>query len=98
MTQKRDDKQIKLDFWVRQGRQFIAIAIAVFLVLLMAVLYKRHDLIGEYSKDTLFAAQLLVIAVFIGFTAFNWRCPSCKKYLGPNINRRICKQCGTRLR
>lgn len=96
--QKRDDKEIKHDFWVRQGRQFIAIAIVVFLVLLMAVLYKRHDLIGEYSKDTLFAAQLLVIAVFIGFTAFNWRCPSCKKHLGSDINRRICKKCGERLR
>jgi rRNA maturation endonuclease Nob1 len=27
----------------------------------------------------------------------NWRCPSCKKYLGKNINRHTCKQCGNRL-
>jgi len=98
MMEKRDEKEIQRDFWMRQGRQFIAIAIAVFLVLLMAVLYKRHDLFGEYSKDTLFKAQLLIIAAFIGFTAFNWRCPSCKKYLGKDINKRACRHCRTRLR
>lgn len=98
MTQNRDDNEIKRDFWMRQGRQFIAIAIAIFLVLLMAVLYKRHDLFGEYSKNTLFTAQLLVIAAFIGFTAFNWRCPSCKKYLGKDINKRACRHCRARLR
>jgi hypothetical protein len=40
----------------------------------------------------------VLIAAFICFSAFNWRCPLCKKYLGSNINRHICKHCGTRLR
>jgi hypothetical protein len=96
--QKKDDKQIEREFWLRQGRQFLAIAVALFLVLLMAVVYKRHDLFGEYDKNTLVAAQLVIIAAFIGFTAFNWRCPSCKKYLGKNISKRICRHCKTRLR
>ena len=71
MMQKSNDKQIMRDFWLRQGRQFIAIAVTLFLVLLLAVIYKRPDLFGEYSKNTLFVAQLVVIAAFIGFTAFN---------------------------
>jgi len=96
--QKKDDKQIEREFWLRQGRQFLAIAVALFLVLLMAVVYKRHDLFGEYDKNTLVTAQLVVITAFIGFTAFNWRCPSCKKYLGKNISKRICRHCKTRLR
>jgi hypothetical protein len=96
--QKNDDKQVMRDFWLRQGRQFLAIAVALFLVLLMAVAYKRHDLFGEYSKNTLVAVQLVVIIAFILFTAFNWRCPSCKKYLGSDINRRTCRHCKTRLR
>ena len=96
--QKRNDKQIMRDFWLRQGRQFIAIAVTLFLVLLLAVIYKRPDLFGEYSKNTLFATQLVVISAFIGFTAFNWRCPSCKKYLGKDINKRVCRHCRTRLR
>ena len=96
--QKSDDKQITRDFWLRQGRQLFAIAAALFLVLFLSVIYKRHDLFGEYSKNTLFASQLMVIAAFIGFTAFNWRCPSCKKYLGRDINKRACRHCRTRLR
>lgn len=86
------------DFRLRQSRQMLAVAIALFLVLLLAVLYKRPDHFGEFSKDTLFAMQLVLISAFIGFTAINWRCPSCKKHLGSNINRRVCKKCGTRLR
>ena len=96
--QRRDDKQILRDFRLRQSRQILAVAIALFLVLLLAVLYKRPDRFGEFSKDILLAMQLMLISAFIGFTAINWRCPSCKKYLGRDINRRVCKKCGTRLR
>jgi hypothetical protein len=95
---KNVDKEIARKFWLRQGRQILAIAAALFLVLLMAVLYKRHDLFGEFSNNTLVTAQLVVIAAFIGFTAFNWRCPRCNKYLGPNISSRTCRHCRTRLR
>jgi len=98
MTQKKDNKQIMRDFRLRQSRQFLAIAAMLLLLLLLALLYKRPDIFGEFSKNTIFAAQIVLIAAFIGFSAFNWRCPSCKKYLGKDISRRICKQCGTRLR
>ena len=98
MMHKRDDKEIKRDFWVRQSRQLIAIAIALFLVLLLAVIHKRPDLFGEYSKTAISTAQLIVIAVFMVFTSSNWRCPSCKKHLGSDIHRRVCKKCGARLR
>jgi hypothetical protein len=91
-------KEIMRDFWLRQGRQLLAIAAALFLVLLPAVIHKRHDLFGEYSKSTLVASQIVVIAAFIGFTAFNRRCPSCKKYLGRDIFKRACRHCKTRLR
>ena len=98
MMQKRDNEQVMRDFGVRQARQFLAIAVMLVLLLFLVLLYKHPDLFGEFSKNTIFAAQIVLIAVFIGFSAFNWRCPSCKKYLGTDINRRICKQCGTRLR
>ena len=95
---KIDDKQVRSEFWLRRGRQFLAIAIALFIVILLAIVHKRQDLFGEYSKSTIFAAQLAVIAAFIGFTAFNWRCPSCNKYLGRDINKRFCRHCRARLR
>lgn len=95
---KKDYEQIKREFWLRQGRQVVAMAAALFLVLLLAVVYKRPDLFGEYSKNSLMAVQLVVIAAFIGFTVFNWRCPACKKYLGNAIYQRACRHCKTRLR
>ncbi|MDH5768052.1 MAG: hypothetical protein OEZ31_03730 [Nitrospirota bacterium] len=98
MKQKRDNEQVMRNFGVRQARQFLAIAVMLVLLLFLVLLYKHPDLIGEFSKNTIFAAQIVLIAVFIGFSAFNWRCPSCKKYLGTDSNRRICKKCGTRLR
>lgn len=96
--QKRDDKQIKRDFRLRQNRQYLAISLTLLLLLFLVLLYKRTDLFGEFSRNSVFAAQVLLVAGFIVFSAFNWRCPSCNKYIGNDINRRICKNCGTRLR
>jgi hypothetical protein len=96
--EKKDRERIVRDFRSRQNRQFIAIAAALFLVLLSAVIYRRPDLFGGFPKSTLFGAQIAFIVAFMGFTAFNWRCPSCTKYLGNDINRRMCKKCGARLR
>ena len=96
--QERDNKRIMRDFGLRKGRQFLAIAITLVLLLFLALLHKHPDLLGEFSKNITFAAQIVLIAAFIGFSAFNWRCPLCKKYLGKDISRRICRHCGTRLR
>jgi hypothetical protein len=97
MAQNKDPQQILQEFRARQSRQFIAIAATLFGVLLCAVIYKRPDLFGEYSKGALFGAQAIVIASYIGFTAYNWTCPSCGKHLGTDINRKICKKCRARL-
>jgi len=97
MIQKKDDKQIQHQFHVRQNRQIIAIAIALFLVLLSAVLYKRPLFFGELSKGKLYGMQIAAIAAFLGFTVVNWKCPSCDKSLGSNINKRVCGKCGARL-
>jgi hypothetical protein len=95
--QKRDDNKIRQEFKARQSRQIVAIAVAMFLILLAAVLYKRPDLLGPLSGRTLFGLQAISIASFLGFTAYNWRCPSCGKHLGSNIHRQRCGKCGARL-
>jgi hypothetical protein len=95
---RKDARQIMQDFRVRRGRQFLAIVVALCFVLFLATLYKGPTIPGEFSKNTLFGAQVVVIAAFIGFSSFNWRCPSCKKYLGNDLNRRVCRKCGSRLR
>jgi len=95
--QKKDTKQIMQNFRLRQSRQFTAIAVTIVLLLFLTFIYKRSDFFGDL-KNTIFAAQAVVIAAFIGFSYVNWRCPSCNKYLGSNINRHTCKKCGSRLR
>jgi len=97
VIQKRGIEDIMRDFGLRRSRQHLSIAATLFLLSFLTLLYSRPNLLGEFSKDTIIAAQLVVIAAFIGFSAYNWRCPSCNKYLGGDINRRRCKQCGTRL-
>lgn len=96
--QKKDPEQIRLGFHQLQSRQIIAIAIAMFIVMLCAVLYKRPGVLGEYSKAALFSVQVVTIGVFIIFTSYNWRCPACAKFLGADINKHGCRKCGTRLR
>jgi hypothetical protein len=97
MKHKKDDEKIRLQFHSRQTRQIIAITIALFLVLLSAVLYKR-PLFGELPKGALFGMQVITIAAFFAFTMLNWRCPSCKKSLGSDINKCVCEKCGARLK
>jgi len=94
----RDPKEIVREFGRRLGRQVVAIAVALFVVLLFAVLYKRPLQSIGLSKATLIGAQIAVIAAFLGFSALNWRCPACRKFLGGDIHQRVCKKCGARLR
>jgi protein-S-isoprenylcysteine O-methyltransferase Ste14 len=94
----KDGRQIMKDFAVRRERQLLAIVAALFLVFFFALLHKRPTALIELSGETIFGAQVIVIAAFIGFTVFNWRCPLCNKFVGSDINRRFCRQCGSRLR
>ncbi len=96
-NQNMGREQVKQVYRVRQSRQIIAIAVSLFLVLLLAVVYKRPDIFGTYAKKTLFAVQALVIGAFCGFTAQNWRCPSCRSFLASDMSRRRCRRCGAHL-
>lgn len=86
------------DFGVRRSRQVLAVSVSLSLVLFLAVIYKYPPVLVAFSSKTIFGAQVMIIAAFIGFSRANWRCPSCDKYLGNDIGRRICGKCGSRLR
>ena len=98
MTQERDHNRIMQNFKLRQGRQLLAIAVALMLILFLALLHNRPDLFGQLPKNAILALQLIVIAAFIVFSSANWRCPACKKYLGGDVYRIRCRKCGVRLR
>jgi len=94
---KKDSDKIKQEFRMRQNRQIVAITAAMFIVLLSAVLHKRPDLLGAFSRHTLFGLQVISIAAFIGFSVYNWRCPNCGKHLGGDLHRQQCRKCSARL-
>ncbi len=98
MKHMSDPEKIIRTFRIRQTRQILTIAAALFLVLLTAVVYKRPDLFGVFSKNLLFGIQAVLIGAFIGFSAVNWRCPSCGKFLGRDVHQDVCRRCGVRLR
>lgn len=95
---KNDNHAIKRKFSVRRTAQIVIIATAIFLMLLLTAIYKRPDLFGQFSKKNLVSMQIVVILAFINVTALNWRCPSCRKYLGNNLSVHVCRECGTRLK
>lgn len=90
-------EEIKAEFTKRQGRQSVAVVAAMLLVVVFAVLYARPGWLGPNSRSTIFAAQVVVITVFIGFTYHNWRCPACNRHLGGDLYRRVCGRCRARL-
>lgn len=92
-----DREQISAEFVKRQGRQRVAIAAAMLLIVVFAVLYALPGWLGPNSKGTIFSAQMVVFAAFIGFTYQNWRCPVCDRYLGTELHRNICGKCRARL-
>lgn len=90
-------ERIRAEFARRQGRQSVAVVAATALVVVFAVLYARPGWLGPNSRDTIFAAQAVVIAAFIGFTWHNWRCPACNRRLGGDLDRQACRKCKVRL-
>jgi hypothetical protein len=90
-------EQVRAEFAKRQGRQIVANAAAILLVIVFAILYGRPGWLGPNSKGTIFSAQVVVIAAFIGFTYQNWRCPACRRHLGGDLYRRACRKCRARL-
>lgn len=95
---KKDNRQIMGNFEVRRRRQLLAIGTALFLMFFLAAIYKLPAILGEFSKNTIFGAQVIVIATFIGFTGYNWICPACHRYLGNDIGLSGCRKCGSRLK
>lgn len=93
----RSVEQIRAEFVKRRRRQKLAIAAALLLIIVFAILYARPGWLGPNSKGTIFSAQVVVIAAFIGFTCQNWRCPACNRRLGGDLHRRMRGKCRARL-
>jgi membrane protein YdbS with pleckstrin-like domain len=93
-------QRIKQEFKRRRTRQLIVIFPVI--ISLIVICYLRYFMKNrsEYSVVELLAIVIagVILAVIGVFSLFNWRCPSCNRYLGRSINPRFCPRCGISLR
>lgn len=92
-------RQVKTEFKERKTKQIAATVI--FLPFLFGFFWfsENHQKsffgMPENIAVPVFIALIVIITVF---SFYNWRCPSCKKYLGKGYNPKFCPKCGVELR
>jgi len=85
------------EFQRRKRRQIAIIPIGLVAIAALGVLAGPGDwpgrLLGRWEPTAL-AVPFLVIVGLAAVSAVNWRCPSCRMYLGPVLNIPTCRKCG----
>ncbi len=79
-------------------RQFWRVSIPVWVALIGIMILFNSPYKSEF-EDSAFVLILPLAALAGVFYIFKiWRCPSCDKYLGKNINPTFCNKCGVKLK
>lgn len=91
--------EIKAEFKKRKKKQFLLAIPMIPSILLVAFMqdFESQFIEGIPNIYLLFVALVIIIAGLI-ISIFNWRCPSCNKYLGKKFNPKFCSNCGVELR
>ena len=97
MELNRSNVEIIEEFKKKRIRQIIAVGpIILAFIALLSVEGNPTAIFGLPPNTVLTISFALIISVLI-FSLFNWRCPSCNKYLGKAINPKFCAKCGVQL-
>lgn len=103
MGQQQRDEQIVQEFKRRRTRQWIVTILTIGLLApIVAITTKYPEVMRGASfwgipSIVLALIQLAALLGCIGFTYFNWRCPSCNKLLRQH-HTNLCARCGVALR
>ncbi|MGW8209483.1 MAG: hypothetical protein ACWGO2_10780 [Syntrophobacteria bacterium] len=97
MELNRSNVEIIEEFKKKRIRQIMAVGpIILAFIALLSVEGNSTAIFGLPPNTVLTISFALIISVLI-FSLFNWRCPSCNKYLGKAINPKFCAKCGVQL-
>lgn len=76
------------------------IAAGIFFLLLtpsiVMIVKDRTEVFGQ-DQDFWFRAGIAGFVIYMGFTIFMWKCPSCGKFPGRGWFRKECQSCGVEL-
>ena len=98
MEMNRPGAEIIEEFKKKRTRQIMAVGpIILAFIALLSVESNPTGIFGLPPNIVLGLSFALIISVLI-FSLFNWRCPSCNKYLGQAMNPKFCSRCGIQLR
>jgi hypothetical protein len=90
--------EIIAEFKKKRQRQLLAVAPIILAFVGLISLEKNPGGLFGLSPNIVLTLCFAVIISTLVFSLFNWRCPSCQKYLGKAINPKFCSKCGTQLR
>jgi hypothetical protein len=92
------DQSIVQQFKALRKRQLLAtIPIVLAFIILIGLGDNPEANIAGLPSNVLQGVAFVIIVGVLIFSFFNWRCPSCKKYLGKAFNPKFCTKCGAQL-
>lgn len=94
-----ETNKIKSEFKKRRIRQIMA---TIFILPIMGMLFyaseNQNSLPFGLSYDQVGIVSLVIVTVIMIFSFINWRCPSCKKYIGKKMAPNHCSNCGVKFK
>ncbi len=98
MKPQGTETRMEDDFKAKRVRQLL---LAAPLVIAVVFLIWSEDRPGTalfgIPPTYLTYATIAYVVFYAVFSIMNWRCPSCRSYLGKGINPRFCSKCGAQL-
>ncbi len=95
MQASGERREIAAEFRRSRWRELLGVSLVVVSVVGAAVAASVYDLPGGPIGNPPGLAALGVVVGYIIFHHFNWRCPACRRYLGPfNWSAGSCARCG----
>ena len=91
-------EELRRDFARRRIRQWLVVIPSVLALIAVRMLPDSGDTLFGINTQIVLLACIAILLGVLGFTVYNWRCPSCEKYLGRGINPKFCGSCGFQLR
>jgi hypothetical protein len=99
MSSLLPESELRQDFARRRTRQWlIVIPVAIAIIAMRVAGDSRNETFYGMPTTVVIGIGFAMVIGAIIFSLYNWRCPSCSKYLGRGINPSFCSKCGFKLK